>query len=431
MQSLIDTLTCFNTALSTGKSTLIHDHMSCYDGEMAAINRDFYTTTIDSDDQINELVQAILINLHVHPHQWGRYLGARLTVYDFLVELRESNSENNKKLKEFIELIDDKTQMKWLKFIMAGMLALTVIEITLPAIAMSVGLTTVQALLTTALFAPVVGTIYTAAIAIYSLYTSLSDRKISFFQRFQDNFFLLAHLALKFAAYGLLLAAVTTAAPIPAILFVVSAVVSVLKEVVSLVQMMIQDMKKPAIPDHADLGTLQEQARHEFDYKKKRNSVLINMAVAAVYVGLVAAMCFVPGGPFVAIGVLAAMGVVHLAKMWAHKLNETAMRSRMRSEFEEIELAYTERQALQQGNEWINSEDHSMQVACTAGMQPTSDLEWLPSKQLFDDKLSRPSQAGMFAASAERHSSGAFTVEKPDHLTVLPADLVLATRSMH
>ena len=114
MQQLIKTLRSFSNELRGASNFSLSSCMSYYDGKSVEFNRDFYTTKINSDEQISKIVEDILIHLKIPPLQWGRYLGAPLTVNDFLVELFEHNSKENQKLKEFIALIDEQKYKKWL-----------------------------------------------------------------------------------------------------------------------------------------------------------------------------------------------------------------------------------------------------------------------------------------------------------------------------
>ena len=382
MQSLIDTLKSFNTVImSKNPQNVLRDCMSYYYNNMAQFQHDFYTATIDSTDEIKACVQDILTNLNIPKLQWGRYLDSCLTVHDFLVEL--DGLTKNEKIREFIKLIDTQAELEREKIIFAGLTALLFLDISAVLLVASRGVTAFQELIAAAVFIPVVGVVYTAAVAIYSLYKNLSDKKIPWFDRFRDNFFLLANAALNFAAYGVLITAATTATPVTAVLFVLAAVVSVIQEVTSIVQMVIQDKTKATIVEPTDLDAQQKQARHELDYIKRRNSVLINIFTAVASASIVAAWCFVPGGIFVAVGAVVAIGVVYLAKSWAQKHNEAAIKARLQSKYEDLESMHHNKnnQALKQDREET----------------PTNNGEPQPLKRPIADRPSLVSQCGLFA----------------------------------
>ena len=390
MQSLIDTLTCFNNYIAGGPKKPLDDRMSYYGAKKIDFNRDFYKTTIGSNEDLRKLVCTLLHNLQIDKRQWGRYLDTPLTFYELLVELREQNRNNNR-LNKLIERIDEHSWKQWVKIIFGGVIAIGIIEISLPILTHLVGLSTIQELIAAAIFAPIAGSIVTTAVALYSLYQTLNNKSLSLSQQFLDNFFLLAHVALKFIAFGLLLTAVTTTTPVVATLFVLAEGINVLKEIASLAHIFIQDLQRVVSRDSHDLATLELQARHDFDFIKRRNNVLIDIAAAAVCVGFVAAWCFVPGGLFVAIGVSVGIGLVFLAKRWAHHLVEEAIKTQLQRKFEAIE-----------------QDEHPRQAEVTMSQQVEDDFSLHSSpppqiKSSADDCRSRPSLGGMF--SVREHAS--------------------------
>ncbi len=426
MEALIETLTCFNGSFARGHKHALRNRMSYYDDKMLELKHDFYTTTINANDQIKELVQRILVNLKIPKHQWGRYLDVPLTVYDFLMELREHNRKEHESINEFIELIDKQIRLRWKKIIYGGLITLAAAEGSLPFLAPIGGLTALQGLLATALFVPFVGTVYTAALALYSLYQNIYDKKIPFLQRMQNNFFLLARTALKFAGYGILIAAATTATPVVAFLFVFAEVATVLKEVASLVRMAIQDRDNVALTDNTVLSARQHQARHHIDYVTRRNTALINLAAAVISVAIVAVWCFVPGGIFITVALIAAIGFVYLAEQWAHKHNKTTMNTRLQNKFEALELEYQTEQALQPVDELVNSADHSESPPELTVGEPTRlsvDSISPPSRRILDDRLSRPSQSGIFSAKQQPTSEQPDMINHPQAPTTQP-DLI-------
>lgn len=246
MESLIITLGCFNTDLTSPGNRALHARMiNYYSDQMSAFNRDFNVIRIDADERIQGLINTTLKNLNIPLQERSRYLNAHLTMYELLDELNEHYKENNK-ISEFLAEVNYLTRRKWKKILLGGVFLLGAFELSLPFFFVS-GLTLFQELLAAVLFIPVVGIVYTTGVGLYSLYKNFGDRgkKITLFQRFHDNFFLLADSALKFAAYSILIAAATTASPVAAILFVVAESAGVVKEMISLAHIVGRDFFHP------------------------------------------------------------------------------------------------------------------------------------------------------------------------------------------
>ena len=222
-KSLLDSLESINSYIVNGSGSRFVDYMSYYDDRSKDLDRDFFTTTINSDPKIQELVEKILTNLKIPRHQWGRYLGSSLTVHDFLEELSENNKLENTKLKQMLDVIDIKSRFRWDKTVLGGLLLLLGIELTLPFGGGSV----IQQVVVGLLFSPVVSAVYSLGVVLYSLYQGIFDTSKPLLQRIQDNFFKLANAGLKFAGACVISAAAVVASPVASILFVVAAGVSV------------------------------------------------------------------------------------------------------------------------------------------------------------------------------------------------------------
>ena len=403
MQSLIDTLTCFNNYLVHGKKTSISDRISYYNGKRVDFNRDFHKTLINSNDELHKLVDTLLCTLKIEERQRSRYLGMHLTVYELLVELRDHN-RNNDKLKAFIDIIDDHDRIKWAKIFFGSLIAVGIIEVSLPILTHLAGLSTIQELIAAAIFAPVLGSIITTAVAIFSLYQTLNNKSLSLSHQFQENFFILAHVALKFTAFGLLLTAVTTTSPVVATLFVVAEGINVLREIASLVHVFIQDRQRVVTPGSHDLRTLQTEARHQFDFVKRRNKVLIDIAAAVVCAGIVAAWCFVPGGLFVALGAGIGLGLVFFAKSLAHHRVEKAIKTQLYHQFEEVEHDdETKHASLQKSEELVLCDELHPEEAVVMKPANVCDDILRPSlKNPTDDRVSR---LGMFSVGTQTSPS--------------------------
>ena len=393
MQSLLDTLTCFNAYLIGDKGTDLYDHMSYYNHNILEFNLNFSKRIINANDEVNELVKNILKNLHVPQWQWGRYLGASLTVYDFLRELRDYNKIENEKLNEFIELIDEQSKLFRARILLSGAVAVATLEIALPFLS-TLGIS--------ALFAPIVGLVYTIGVTLYFIYENISDKKIDLFQQIRANLFLVTIAVINFARYGILITAAAMATPIAAILSVVTAALGVLQEVFALIHMVVQDHMKDPLDEtrEIDLGVLQTEARHQLDYVNRIHSISINLVSAVVSAGIVAVWCFVPGGIFVTIGALVGLAVLFAAKYLAQRYNTNTMNARLKSTFDEIEFEYKKTQIAQP----VDGLSH--EITQGLGDDLSSDrsvalVEPLAVKWQRDDSISLPSRDGLFATGVQ------------------------------
>lgn len=396
MQSLIVTLSCFNTYLANAHSKALPKRMKYYKNRMSEFNRDFNTTHINDNDETKAIIASILKNLNIPRYKMGRYLNAPLTLYEFLVEVNAQTNKENEKLKEFLVLIKKQSRKKLEKIVISGLVGIALFQLSLPFIVHAEALAALQEITAAALFFPAVGIIFTAGVALYSLYKNLYDKKMTLYQRFKDNFFLLADSALKFAAYGVLLAAATTVSPVSAILFVAAECLSVLKEVVNLAHMIFFDKWKLTAAEARNIDLVLQHTRHQFDFIKRRDSLLINTALAIIMLGIVAAWCFVPGGIGVTIGAFAAIALVYLFKYAVHKYHDASIQKRLQQRFGEIEGEYERQQALQEG---MQPEEDLVE-----DREETSDLDTKPllisDAHLRDEPnagLGRASELGIFA----------------------------------
>jgi hypothetical protein len=398
MPHLIDLLTSFNVYASGGQTRGFLRHFSYYENKMSEFDRDFNHTKINNQE-IKAIVKVILTTLGIPAHQHGRYLNSPLSVRDFFVELNEHTKKENLKLNNFIILQNQQNRLKWNKIILGSAIGLAIFEITYPFIK---SLITIQELLAAALFVPVVGIGITAIIAIYSGYKNIFDKHTSLSQRFKDNFFLLADIALKLAAYSLLIAA-TTATPVAAALFVVAECFNVIKEIVNLVQAHFQNNNNAMLSSMDVLSRQQYKARQQFDFVKQRNSIIINLLAATLCVGIIAIWCFFPPSLFLTIGALAAVAVVAVIKAQIQKCNEANVKTRLNREFTKLEASFvTEQESNEEAEDLV-----AMAIPGGTGLELTEreDDSLLPHSGGRSRALSRPSECGMFSGRAGGDSS--------------------------
>lgn len=342
MQLLLKTLTSFNAYLEDGKEKVFTDQLSAYQNRMALLKIDFYRTPIGSNPLLNDKIRVLLKNLNVDKKQWGRYLGSSMTVYALLEELSELKKENDK-LTVFVKCLRDYHHQKWIRMLLGGLVTFGLFELSLPIMANVAGLSTTQELIAAAVFAPVIGAVFTTAVAIYSFHQTLTDKRLSMRRQFLENFFLSANLIFKYTAFGLLFTAMTTTTPIVATLFLLAEGVNVLKEVVNLIHLSIQNRQKQSLFSTSDLSSMQAKVREALDVEKQRNRVLVDLATGVLCAGVVAAWCFIPGGMMLALLAGISIGLIYLARYKAQHSIEKSFKMKLERQFETVEQQHEER----------------------------------------------------------------------------------------
>lgn len=396
MQHLVDLLTSVNEYASSRQARSFLRNFSYYENKMSEFDRDFNHTKINHP-QIKTIVKEILNTLGIPPYQHGRYLHASLSVRDFFVELNEHTKKENRQLNNLIILLNQQNRIKWNKIILGSAVALAIFEITYPFLK---GFISIQELLAAALFVPVVGIGFTAIVALYSGYKNIFDKHTTLVQRFKDNFFLLADIALKLAAYSILIAAATTATPVAAVLFVVAECFNVIKEIVNLVLAHNQNRNNPILSGMDPLGLGQHNARKHFDFIKHRNSIVINLLAAAICVGIIAVWCFFPPSLFLTIGAMVALGVVAIIKAQLQKYNEANVKNSLNREFIKLETPF---KMEQEHWEVSNGLTYEKGITTTPGGTGLPLAEEEEHTSLLSDSDARPgtpgrpSVAGMFS----------------------------------
>ena len=394
MEPLINRINTISDLIQEGNEGKLNDIFFYYQDKMAEFKHDFCVLAINSDANLKEAVSRLLSNLNIPKNQFARYINSPLSFYNLLIELRDHNKNHNDEIKLLIKIIDNQHKVKWDRLFLLGLVGLLTITCLYPTLADLWQLTAMQEILAGVLSVPVVGIIFTAVVALDSLYKSFKDKKQTFVDKFNDNFFLLVGSVLKFAAYGLILTAAVSTAPITAILLVVSSFVTIIKESFSLLINIKEKSKLGPIPKEIDLTAAQHLIRLKNDMRKHRNSILLNLAEAAVITGIVAVMCFVPGGLFVAIPSVIALILVSIIKKVINKENEKFMRVRLGEKFNVYE-----RRASLATNNLVVVDDLDNRVA----------IEDLPSPsersiEISPIQTSHHSKASLFGFFSGSHS---------------------------
>ncbi|MFI4918265.1 MAG: hypothetical protein ACHP65_01775 [Legionellales bacterium] len=334
--SLISSINQFNTYVSGGKPDDLQHYMGLYKNRKIAINKHFCLITIDSNDALIAGISALLKNLNIPKNEWGRYFGFKLTVYDLLVELKK---QGHHQIDYILELIDGQLVFSMEEWLFIG------VTLAIPAV-IAVATTSIVALVqeavTVVITLPVAGLFYHGVIALYDLSQDYFDKKKTTFVKIRDGFFVLAHFTVTATGYGIwMTAAATTMSPLIATLFVAASAIDVMKEVFCLIQNHIEDKNRPEVHDDDPLLTHKAHARLEFGFIKHRNAALINLVAALLFVGLMAAWCFVPGGMLVSVVLIVAIVTVHAIKKYLQKCNDSYIREQVATELKRVEEAYT------------------------------------------------------------------------------------------
>ena len=374
--ALTKTLNTFNQSILNTHGTDLSTILSKYKDDKDNLKKDFHDKLISEMPELSVAggpIEEILESLGVPRHQQGRFLGAPLTVYDFLVELDKLLLHKNRNLAYFIDSIDHTLRRRWDRIILAFGLALLGVEVASPYLTGT--FTVINEIITAALFIPIASALYTIAVFLYAVIDNfISKKRMSFWERLQNNFFEMASATLKLVAYGLVIAgAAISGSPLVSALIVIGTGVSVIQELAGFIHLRRAfNKEKTEQKGEMTLGDQQVLARHESDYLKRRNSLLINVVSAVLITGLVAAWCFIPGGLFVMVGAVVAIFVVNVVKKLVHMYFESSSKKALDAKFEQLE---TEHLASQSNSpSAASSDEHDMSAELGEGLMSTAKM---------------------------------------------------------
>ncbi|MDI9819232.1 MULTISPECIES: hypothetical protein [unclassified Legionella] len=310
--------------------------MSYYDNKKDELKRNYHSTKINSNPRIIAKINVLLKNLNIPEKTWTNYHD--LTIYDCLQTLK---SQGHSQIDYILELIEEKAAADKFNFILGGTLAITVVSFLLTLPAFSTILALLEGFLMSVTGLPILGLIYTVGSAIYYFQDNQFDKKRTLFNRLRDNSFLLANTALNVTAYGLWISAALPMTPLVGALFIIASTVDVVKEIFSLAQLAYRYFYPPLLNESEPLIVHQNHARNVYGLKQHRNALLINLAASILLVGIMATWCFAPGGIFLAIAAIAAIGIVYGVKSRLLKYNASRIRERLQNELATLETSYS------------------------------------------------------------------------------------------
>lgn len=344
--TLLASLRQINQFISGGKYSTLKQHIKSYD--LPCFKRDFYAVSIYSgkdyeqhaSNQSHEAsavifeLETLLTQLSIPRARWGLYLNTHFSLYEILCQLNADLQHNSTiQLNSVLELVEAKTAWnKRVFWVVGGSVALLLVGS--PALAGLVELGKV--VMASVIAIPMLGALYNLGSSAYFAYLTHFDKKRPLFNRLRDNFFLLLNNIFNISGSIVWLVSGAVVAPIPsAALFLCASLVNVVKEVFSMAQNFFE-YKKHAPFLGQNLHDQKEYTRHQLGYRQHRNAAMINIATAVVVLALMAVCLFVPGGIFVTIAALLAMGVAYKLNEMALKKNHSIIREQLQEELSRL-----------------------------------------------------------------------------------------------
>jgi len=317
----------------------VEDYFKIYNENYIDFENHFYSVLINSNDEIFDEVLKLLFQLNINVKLWGSYFSQDLSIYNFFKELSKDH-ENSTQLNDLINLI---VKRKWYglgELLQSLAIAALFISPILAAILYPAFLFMYDFLFKTANFLPILGIIISFSTLIVNIFLNhLNDRRHSF-KIYRDDIFLVVSSVLGIAAKITLIIAKSVLAPIAAFLFIAAALVDTLKELFYLLELRKNYLKKPDFGENNQAIIHQQYARHEYDYLKQRNALIINLIAALTLTALVITCSFFPVGIILTISTCASIACVYLLKTLFLTLNENSISHNLQTELKYIGERY-------------------------------------------------------------------------------------------
>jgi hypothetical protein len=302
--------------------------LDVYHGQYSTFQRDFYTTTLNQNAELNDLVEQLLTALNIKNTK--RYLNQSLTLHQLFVELSQrSDLSNESRVDDFLTRIHQQRQSQYWQIIFGGLLfataAVTPISI--------YGMLTVEQFLTASTVVSIGGLGYTLALGMYRLYHYIPEVEhtsnwLYCYDLLKNNAFELINTVLVAVAWGLMLTSLASN-PIISVLFVLGEFAFVVKEAVHLINSYF-------LTDDNEQNPYQK-ARKNSDLAQRRYQLAINLTAAILLTIIIAAWCLVPGGLIVPGICLLAMAVVFASKQYAISRNQVAAADLLKKTLDDLD----------------------------------------------------------------------------------------------
>lgn len=361
LHSLILSLNEFESYIKGNSSRSLKKFMKSYDKRRPLLDRNFKHTKI-TNPAIIEHIKSILVSLNIPENQWDKYFLSNLTVYSFMQKL---SREGYIQATYIVELIDKKTAIKTENIILFGLVALAVIGSFLltPGV-----ITLLQVILACAFTIPIASLVFSLITTAYYTYLNVVDHKRPVFNRVRDIFFDFAKSAFTIIGYGILFSSSAVMSPLVAGFFVLSSVLDVVKEVFCLIQETAQYKINKPLCDKDELNNERAYIRHRIAYRTHRNALIINLAAAVLFVGIMAVSSFIPGIFMLSIALTVSLVAVHVVKYIALRINEEVMRERLQKQLRMAENRHLQSEVPETSsvNDLSDSftEDNSFGMGC-------------------------------------------------------------------
>ena len=333
MVHLLKRLDEFNAFFKGGSSKNLKQAMRFYDRDPDPL-QDFYQTLIFSNSDVEQRIKLIADTLNI-TKEWNVLAGHRpadLTVYDFLTQLAQQGFSQADYI---IDRIDKKTRLSKLNLTVGGISIAAVILPLLATPAAHFIVALIHAFFSSMLAIPIIGLLYHSSTGIYNFISTVINRKLTPFNRFRDNFFLVLGTGAKIIACILLIAAADVMSPMIASIFVFGAGIGVIKEIFSLGQEYIDYVLHPPQNDNGVWDKCAEARRHA-GTQKRVYSLGIDLVASLGLVGIMAAWVFGPGGMAITIMAVTAIIVVQFIKHAYHKRSDAGVRENLQATLTEI-----------------------------------------------------------------------------------------------
>lgn len=310
--------------------------MKRYDNNLKMRTEHFHLISIDSDVEIKQAVEKLLITFEIPRSKWGCFLGCNYSLYQLLIQINKNHpKKSNVQIPYVIELIESKERFLT-RSLLVSALTVAVASIVL-MIVFPPAYTLFKFLVNPMAGLPFWGLFYTVAAAAWALKQNGADLKKTHFEYLRDACFLSVNACLNIMAYGIWILVTASMTPMVAALFVAASAVNVGKEMFYAIQTSL--IYKDTLLQGKSTAT---EARLKYSYIKHRNAAAINLSASLVLFGLMTVWCLVPGGLFFVLGIVAALMAVTYIKYTLNEYSETKVREYLSNRLTEIEEVGTE-----------------------------------------------------------------------------------------
>lgn len=326
----------------------LRQEMLKFDDNLTKFNHYFYRTTVN-EKSLNQAIKELLQSLDIPQYMWGRYLGQKIIIFNFLKELSALSDETKAKITPVIALIESSNQALNMKSLLnVAVLCFVLLHLAIPILLLS-GVPLVLSIISSSLFFPMLSVIYTLGAAAYSLYQNTMYPEITRFEFFHSNFFLLAKASANITAYMILLGSFVNAVEFASKLFVISSFLNWIEKVISWAHVIWYQHKlssKEAVGNNG-LESKQEHIRLNAELSKIKYKMLIGLACTLTMMSVTAVIAFFPSGIMLSVLSLAIMMVLYGLKSWQVSRVCRSIDAKMIKDLEALEQAYCDEHGIQ------------------------------------------------------------------------------------